>query len=78
MLRWQKVKWEQITTAMLDTEPKEIRFDYDTDADAILCKTYDDASCIADFFVAFGFDVIHIEDMEEADMFGFRFLVYPD
>lgn len=72
------LSWNEIINAMIDTEPKgngTPRFNIN-DNEEILCKTEEDANCIADFLENLGFDTIHTS--YNADAFEYRWEVYPD
>lgn len=69
--------WANIIDSMIETDTGEDvpRFDVSND-DEILCKTEEDANCIADFLRALGFDICTAEN--ENAKGNYRYEVYPN
>lgn len=67
--------WIAMIMSFQNSGKNEHRFQCNDNGE-ILCKTEEDAMCIADFLEAVGFDVVHASENEEADTW--RWEVYPD
>jgi hypothetical protein len=72
----QQEMFEIIINSLMQTpiENSNHRFDTSYD-DEILCKTEDDANCIADFLEAMGFDTVLTKEIEDDT---FSWAVYLD
>ena len=70
--------WEIVVNSLRKTpiEKGRHRFEVNYD-DEILCRTEDDANCIADFLESLGFDVVHVNQDEDSDE-DFSWMVYID
>ena len=69
------IEWEMIVKGIL--ESSQMRFDVNDD-DEILCKTEEDANCIADFLEVLGFGTMHTSFDEENKGAAYPWSVYPD
>ena len=66
--------WDNIIEILENSERHTGRFEISSDGE-ILCRTEDDAECIADFLEALGWDVIHTSCNDDA---YWSWRVYPD
>ena len=70
--------WELIVNSLRETpvhKPNH-RFDVNYD-DEILCRTEEDANCLADFLESLGFDLVYVSENEDSDD-EFKWEVYID
>lgn len=68
--------WEIVVNSLRQTpiEQSNHRFEVNYD-DEIMCRTEEDANCIADFLESMGFDVVHTSESDDED---FKWLLYID
>lgn len=71
-----KIKWTNIVTALLYSTKHLDRFDLNDD-DEIMCKTEEDAHCIADFIEDLIHEDVHVNKNEDTGD-EFHWVVYPD
>lgn len=72
----QRKMWQIIINNLMQTPIERSNHRFDTTYDGeILCRTEDDANCVADFLEAFGFGDVHTSENDDED---FRWEVYID
>lgn len=75
-----EITWDMIIDLLKTNEINVHRFEVNNDAE-VLCRTEDDANCIADFLEALlGYNDLHTSSYGGDDEWidGFRWRVYPD